>query len=87
MKAQGGDLPRIPWVQPSHPEGGTKTKKNKDHQPTNSPHSKKNTFLGHSAGDLFGKVKSQHQHGSFHMTYGENVTLLKVANVTADDPE
>ena len=40
----------------------------------NSPHNKKNTFLGHSAGALCGMVKSQHQHG-----HGENETLLKVA--------
>ena len=51
-----------------------KEKKKKDHQHMNSPRNKKNTFLGYSAGDLFGMVKSQHQHG-----HGENETLLKVA--------
>ena len=96
MKAQGGDLPQDLHRKSQHFfqrklkdfHGFNRrilkedAKKNKDHQHMNSPRNKKNTFLGDSAGALCGMVKSQHQHG-----HGENETLLKVANVTSNDPE
>ena len=99
MKAQGEDLPQDLHRKSQHffqrklkdSMGSTvaswrrnknQKKNKKDHQHMNSPRNKKNTFLGYSAGVLFGMVKSQHQHG-----HGENETLLKVANVTSNDPE